>query len=55
MIATAIPLIASIGLSRIYLGVHWPSDVLGGFLGGMPPLVVSIHLLHAPRREVATP
>ncbi|NVN19409.1 phosphatase PAP2 family protein [Muricauda sp. HICW] len=27
-------LILSIGVSRIYLGVHFPSDILGGFIAG---------------------
>ena len=28
-------LILAIGLSRIYLGMHYPSDVVGGFLAGI--------------------
>jgi undecaprenyl-diphosphatase len=31
---TAVVLIVLIGFSRIYLGVHYPSDVLGGFAVG---------------------
>jgi undecaprenyl-diphosphatase len=27
-------LIAIIGVSRVYLGAHWPSDVLGAYLAG---------------------
>ena len=28
-------LILSIGVSRIYLGVHFPSDIVGGFIAGL--------------------
>ena len=38
-------LIVLIGISRIYLGVHYPSDVLGGFLIGISYLILYISVV----------
>ncbi|MBP1966657.1 phosphatase PAP2 family protein [Paenibacillus aceris] len=42
LILVSIVMIVAIGVSRIYLGVHYPSDVLGGFLASGSWLAVSI-------------
>ncbi len=43
-------LILLIGLSRVYLGVHWPSDVLAGFAAGCCVLTAGVWAVKSPKR-----
>lgn len=42
--SAALLLTASVSLSRVYLGVHWATDVLGGYMAGFGMLWIMLHL-----------
>lgn len=51
-------LIISIGISRVYLGVHFPSDIAGGFIAGAIWVIFCIilfNLIEVFRRDPKTP
>lgn len=46
VIITLALLILAIGISRIYLGVHYPSDIAGGYIAGFIWVIFCIILFH---------
>jgi hypothetical protein len=51
--AVAAVLIGAISLTRIYLGAHYPLDVLGGWMAGgaLVSIIVAVHVAGVARRE----
>ena len=45
-------LVLGVGTARIYLGVHWPSDVAGGYLYGATVLAVAFRSRYAIGRRI---
>ena len=53
LIGSAVVLTLLVAISRVWLGVHFPSDVAAGWLGGAAWAFTASALLHRPAKVVA--
>lgn len=51
IVPLTIILITAIGMSRLYLGVHWPTDVIAGYTAGLVWLIACIFSLEVWREN----
>ena len=51
IIVGATLLVLAIGFTRVYLGAHWPTDVIAGFGAGVPFIVAGAHVIGRPRKS----
>jgi undecaprenyl-diphosphatase len=51
VVCVALGLTVAIGISRVYLGVHWPSDVLAGWAFGVAWSSLSLLVVAALRHR----
>ncbi|MFF7090941.1 phosphatase PAP2 family protein [Streptomyces rubradiris] len=54
-VAAAVVSVAGVGVTRVWLGVHWASDVLGGWLLGALLVALAVLVYERPRKRRDAP